>query len=354
VASSQQLTEHAARHAVYIQRYAGGLDNKFLPFLEELKANVAAWIVRNDNQLLMRDELIRELTLIQESVYREYGLQLEFDLDQFGISESEWQQRSISGVVEGELFLPSPAQIIAAIDTDPLVFPDSNVAKVVDTFIKDWSESEVRRVNGVIRTGFVTGQSTRDIVRQVDTVFDSAVRRNNEMLVRTALNHVSSVGRQQTMLENEDIVIGYRWISTLDHRTSTTCRSLDQEVFLLKDKGKEYQPQPPAHPNCRSVTVAELSDDVVLDSERSQRPSRGDEGPEPVGATSSYYGWLKRQSAAFQDLTIGPTRGRLLRNGGITAEEFRRLSVDDKFRPLTLEEMEARDPEVFENAGIEL
>ena len=47
------------------------------------------------------------------------------------------------------------------------------------------------------------------------------------------------------------------------------------------------------------------------------------------------------------------TRGKLLRNGGLTADEFANLSVDQKFRPLTLDEMRKRNPLAFEKANLE-
>ena len=346
-----ELTEQSARHAVYIQRFAGGLDNKFLPFLEQLKNSVNSRVARTEFQLARQESLLLELSAIQASVYAEYMNQLQLDLNEFAVSESEWQERSLKTVVNVDTTVPAAGQVIAAATATPMVFPDSNVAKQMDSFIKDWSASEIRRVNGIISTGFITGQTQQEIVRSVDQVFDKAVRRNNEAVVRTAVNHMSSVAREQTYKDNDHIVIGYRWISTLDSRTTSPCRSLDQQVFKLDDS---YQPRPPFHPNCRSTTVPELDGRFTIDDAGGERPSIGDEGRKVVGAKTSYYEFLKQQKPAFQNEAIGPARGRLLRNGGLTAEEFADLAVDDKFRPLTLEQMAAKNPEAFENAGIEL
>lgn len=350
MAANQELTERAARHAVYIQRFAGGLDNKFLPFLEQLKRDVTSRVVRTDFQQARQEAFLRELTAIQQSAYAAYGEQLAFDLGEWGVSESEWQERSLKTVVDVDTGVPAPGQVITAAATTPMVFPDSNIAKTMDSFVRDWSASEIRRVNNIVQTGFITGQTTQEMVRSLDTVFDKTIRRNNEAVVRTAVNHMSTVAREQTLLENDDIVIGYRWISTLDSRTSSECRSLDQEVFKFKDDG--FKPKPPIHPNCRSTTVPELDGRFTVDDSPSHRPSKGSDGSELVGSKSSYYGWLKRQPAAFQDQTIGKSRGKLLRNGGMTSDEFAKLSVDDKFRPLDLKEMRKLDPDAFENAGL--
>jgi len=71
-----------------------------------------------------------------------------------------------------------------------------------------------------------------------------------------------------------------------------------------------------------------------------------------VDGDLTYYEWLKTQPEAFQDSAIGPTRGKLLRDGGLTAEEFARLNLGRNFEPLTLEEMRKLEPTAFQRAGI--
>ena len=71
-----------------------------------------------------------------------------------------------------------------------------------------------------------------------------------------------------------------------------------------------------------------------------------------VDADLTYYQWLKRQPAAFQDLAVGPARGKLLRNGGINSERFSELQLDRNFQPLTLDEMRQLEPQAFARAGL--
>jgi SPP1 gp7 family putative phage head morphogenesis protein len=354
--ANQQLTESSSRHAVYVQRVAGGLDDEFLPYLERLKKDVSSWIVLNDWDQLRQRDLLRELTSIQTEIYNEYNKQLILDLGEVGLNDAKWQQRQIKSVLPDDfdhlVTTPPKSAIISVIKSTPLVFEDANQVKLLQPFIRDWSASEINRVNGIIQTGFLTGQSNREIAKAVagkGGYLDKQVRQHNETLVRTAVNHTATVARDAVMKDNDDIIIGYRWLSTLDGRTSDICRGLDQQVFKTDD---DYQPKPPAHPGCRSTTIPEINPDLQPKSKRGKRGSSGDEGREPVGANTTYYGWLKKQTAQFQDETIGPTRGKLLRNGGLTSEEFRRLSTDDKFRPLDLESMRKKSPESFENAGL--
>ena len=67
-----------------------------------------------------------------------------------------------------------------------------------------------------------------------------------------------------------------------------------------------------------------------------------------MSAELSYYSWLKQQPAAFQDEVLGQEKGKIFRNSGIDAEEFRKITVDDLGRPLTIDEMKAADKRVAE------
>lgn len=243
MAGNQELVEQNSRHSVYVQRYAGGLKNEFIPYLEQLRKDVAAWIATTEWSANRRNTLLRELSAIQTAIYNEYNTQLILDLDEFGISESEWQARSLGSIIPEDSILetvvPAPQQIITAADTIPLIMEDSQVTKLLDDFIRDWSISEVQRVNNVISTGFSTGQTTQEIVRAISGphgIFDKQVRRNNETIVRTATNHMSTIARERTLEENKQFVTGYRIIATLDDRT---CLAKGQKVLMANG---EYLP----------------------------------------------------------------------------------------------------------------
>ena len=157
--------------------------------------------------------------------------------------------------------------------------------------------------------------------------------------------HVATNARMAVMEENDDVVIGYEWVSTLDSRTSPICQARDSQVFLFTDK---FQPKPPAHINCRSSTSPKLSPEFDIFDQGATRASKGADGGKQVSADLSYYEWLKRQPANFQDEILGKTKGAIFRNAGLDAEQFRKITVDNLGRPLTLDEMAAADKRVAE------
>jgi SPP1 gp7 family putative phage head morphogenesis protein len=173
-----------------------------------------------------------------------------------------------------------------------------------------------------------------------------STQRNAESVMKTIAQHAMASSRTATFKINE--IKKYEWVSTLDSRTTTQCKSLDGQVFEI-GKG----PMPPIHYNCRSTVVAYLSDRETVNDSDGTRAARGESGKTSrVDANITYYDWLRKQPADFQDRAIGKTRGSLFRNGGLTSEEFRKLNLNRNFMPLTLEEMRAIDPKSFTRAGI--
>jgi SPP1 gp7 family putative phage head morphogenesis protein len=112
-------------------------------------------------------------------------------------------------------------------------------------------------------------------------------------LVRTSVNQVANAAAMQTYEANQDISKKYKYIATLDTRTTAICRALDGREF---EYGKG--PVPPQHFGCRSTIAA------VIDYEGLGFP------PPAVGTRASLFGqvpadqnygeWLQKQSRAVQ------------------------------------------------------
>lgn len=254
-----------------------------------------------------------------------------------------------------ELVLPASAPALvttanAAAWSGVLASPIQATGTLLEEFVDSWGQRATQRVESAIRTGFAQGKTVDEITRLIrgtkannfrDGILGGVTKREADAMVRTALQHVNNASQQMVYEDNSDIIEGYIWISTLDSRTSQTCRSLDGQLFKL-GKG----PVPPIHVNCRSSTIPKVKG-VDLLSETTRASADGQ-----VPATQTYYEWLKSQPASFQDDALGATRAKLFRDGGLNAEQFSKLSLDKNFQPLTLEEMRQKNPSAFNRAGI--
>jgi len=296
----------------------------------------------------------QDLRDINKKVYEQFKTQAK-DLASY---EAEFEVKSLEKLVEHSFVLPSTTQLNSAVFNTPLAQIEGvTKGKILESFFKDFDDSVVSKIQGSIISGYYTGLTNSQIVRSIigtkkmnfmDGDF-AKKRRHMEAVVRTGLQHAANQARQETWNNNKDIIKGVLWLATLDTRTTITCQALDQKVFPV-DSG----PRPPAHVNCRSTTVAQLDDRFSVLSEGRTRVARDPETGEvySVNAKTQYYDWLKAESPAVQDSIIGPSRGKLLREGGLSSKRFAELQLGKNFEPLTLKQMKALEPLAFDRAGV--
>lgn len=359
---SNQLAEQANRHSVYTQRYAGRLANLFDPYLDRLIRELKLIMIdapETTMNIRRINQIVTEWRSVSTAIYGEYNDDELIDgLREFSFSEAEWEVDNLRSVIRDPavaIVAPGKDQVWAAINSEPLIFPDSKGVKLLDPFIKGWQKGQVDAVSNIIRTGFITGRTNQQITQDIagkNGYLSNQNRKSIKTMVRTATNQVSNVARLKTLDDNDDIVIGYQIIGTLDSRTSDICKHHDKgRVFnkglIIWADGQKIKttarPKPAFHPNCRSVIIAMLDEKYGIDT--SKRASVGVNGGRQVDGSESYYSWLKGQGQQgkkgleFVQDVLGKERGNLLVNGGLSAEKFQKLTIDDLFRPIPLDEL---------------
>ncbi len=359
--SPEQLTEYAARHQFFVERYKAAEVKKFEKFLLEMAGVIRVKIGDKNLTEFTRDRLNKLLAEIDKSlvgIYSDYEPVWREGLIDFGKYESEFEIKSLNQVVDYDFALPSASQIDAAVFGNPMAVQGTYNGFFLGDAISDLSEKTIKRVNGSINAGSARGLTTPEIVRSVigtkangyaDGVLSMSYKDAN-LLVRTGLQHTASMARQRTWEQNSDIISGWKFRAVFDQRTSQQCRATDQEDRTYPiGKG----PIPPLHPFCRSTMVAALNDKFKFMSESATRSSRGEDGVGPVDANLGYYDWLKTQPVDFQDAVLGPTNGKLFRDGGLSADRYAEITVGKMGQPLTIAQMKELDPVAFSRAGIE-
>jgi SPP1 gp7 family putative phage head morphogenesis protein len=357
--ASEPLVDAFIQHHVRIQGLTAGEVKKFAPFLQKIDADIRARLSGDALTDYSRRRLLRQLTALDGSLadaFEGYKSVLTKDLKALADHEAAFTAGTMEAHIEGvEFDVPSASQIRAAIKSRPLSVRGPDGGKVLDALVDDWTKTERNAVINAIKRGVVEGQTNSQIVQVIrgtraakygDGIL-AMTDRHARAITHTAIEHVSTVARQETFAANDDIVKGARWIATLDMHTCPVCRSLDQHVFAL-DAG----PRPPIHINDRCTTVPVLVGEFDQYTKGALRPAVANGEASQVSASVSYYVWLKRQTAAFQDEVLGPTRGKLFRDGGLSAKRFSELMLDRTFQPLTLSEMQALEPAAFRKAGI--
>jgi SPP1 gp7 family putative phage head morphogenesis protein len=188
--------------------------------------------------------------------------------------------------------------------------------EVITKAFRGVAVDQAERFSQVVRQGLLTGEPTPDIakrligslqfgeeaktVRQLVAAGGQATAvADNQIitLVRTSINQVANTASQQVYEANQDITKKYRYVATLDTRTSAICRALDGKEF---EYGKG--PTPPQHFNCRSTTVPIIDPDILPPSTTATRASK--DGQVPIN--QSYGEWLSKQPRSVQAEALGP------------------------------------------------
>lgn len=109
----------------------------------------------------------------------------------------------------------------------------------------------------IVTSGVLAGKSVRRMTDELENLADVA-RNAAERLIRTEVNYFYGQGALESYRQCG--LVQYRFLATLDLRTSLICRRLDGQIFNVED-AKPGENCNPMHPRCRSTTVA------VIDSE---------------------------------------------------------------------------------------
>ena len=190
-----------------------------------------------------------------------------------------------------------------------------------------------------VRSGLVLGEPTDKIARRLRRQLIAVPNNQIKAMVRTSVNQVANAASQAVYSQNQDITKKYRYIATLDGRTSAICRALDGQEF---DYGKG--PTPPQHFNCRSTTVpiVDYKGLGITPPKPGKRRSSGGLVP----SNQTYGQWLHNQSKEAKADVLGPEKvpyfNRLARKYGPTNAIRRFVSEDGS--ELTLEQLRRRYP----------
>ena len=137
--------------------------------------------------------------------------------------------------------------------------------------------------------GALTGKTEKEMTDSINEQFLSG-RNNARRLARTESSYIHNEAHFQAYKDYG--IEEYRFVATLDLRTSQICRERDGSVYRVNDK-KIGVNAPPMHPWCRSTTIMNLDDETMHSLERFARdPVTGERMKVPADET--YKEWHKR------------------------------------------------------------
>ena len=150
-----------------------------------------------------------------------------------------------------------------------------------------WGKTDIlaNTLSSLLGQQMLTGQSPRKTATIIQARFGVA-RSYADRLIRTETNFIYSEAEHQVYQQLD--VKKYKYVATLDNRTSKICQSLDGKLFLVS-KRKVGTNCNPMHPYCRSSTRPFLGDNYEPETRRAR-----DSGGRPIVVENlTYPAWAK-------------------------------------------------------------
>ncbi len=352
---NEQLAHEAIDHSIDLTRYSNSVIRRIIALLNrtdnDLFQQLSAALERLPAESFTverLDSLLQSVRQMNAAAYQQVSQLIETELKDLVQYEAAYQYQLFASTL--------PVQVSVAAVNVGQVYAAALARPFQGTLLREalsgLEANKARMVRDAIRIGYVEGQTIQQITQRImgtralqytDGLMETS-RRDAAAMVRTAVSHTANFTRNEFYKQNDDLVKGIKWISTLDGKTSAVCRARDGEIYPV-DSG----PRPPAHWNCRSSTTPVIRSFRELgidppESAASTRASMSGQVPDDM----TYQDWLKKQPVERQDDILGKTKGQLFRKGGLTLDRF----IDRNGRELNLAELRAKNAAAFAKAGL--
>jgi hypothetical protein len=368
---NEALHDAAINHAVDLQHYSNGVVHRIIAVLNRTDAQLFADLIAAlerlpaDSFTVDRLEgLLYSVRAVNRQAYEAVQRELTADLHDLTVYEADFQ----TGLMRHAL----PGEVVAQVGIAPINIEQVYAAAMARPFqgvllrgvLADLEATRAKRIRETIAQGYVSGEPTGTIVRKLrgtralryeDGIFNRS-RTETEAVVRTAISHTAAFTRDRFYEANSKVIAALQWVSTLDNRTTPMCRIRDGKQYT-QDTHKPIGHAIPwgagpgaLHWCCRSTSTPvtkswkQLTGVDIEEFSPSTRASMDGEVPEEM----TYAQWLRKQSAARQDEILGPTRGKLFRDGGLELDSF----YNNRGAYLTVDELRQRDARAFTRAGV--
>lgn len=341
---NDDLLDAFVRNAVVLERFAAGEADQVALFLgtevfPDLRAKIESSVASLKSRGLPKtatlkrlEELDRRLVSSIRAATTKMTGNLSMNLEALGASQSEFVAKTLAKMVPLDDFdfkTISP-EFLRSIVTD---FPVSG--RTIAQRFEDLGTSLSTKALTQVRIGLAQGETTSQIVARLSNKGLASTKAQAQAIARTAVNHSATAAREQTYAENSDVIKAVEIVATLDSRTTEICMNYDGKVFPINEG-----PRPPFHFNCRTTTVPvtkgyeEFAPGLQAKIPEGKRASMTGEVPAKI----TYGDWLKKQTKAIQDETLGPARAQLFRDGKIGIQDL----IGKFGKPLNLQQLQKK------------
>ena len=255
-------------------------------YLQEIEKTKSRKLLLELNTLAMRSRITR-LDKLKAETYVELSKLAE----KFGMSMDKFLPTAYKDFYYRNLFEIGKKR---GLDSAPVKVDSEKLADVLRTpwsgknySDRIWANQEklAKVLNNEVISAMHRGSSV-DRISQIITQKLNVGMSDARRLIRTELNYVANRAALDSIKDSG--MKYYRFIATLDRRTSTVCREHDGKTYSVEE-GSPGTNMPPLHPHCRSTIAGSIRKDS---KPKGQRVAVGEDGKTyKVPANMSYSDW---------------------------------------------------------------
>lgn len=286
------------------------ITGRVLVTLDSANRNVSSLLKKNNGIYTKKryNEIKKNLSKIADDLRNR--IESDIDIDSFLQNELN-ELNEIYTTLGSKEYLNIPTLEQVKVASTFIPYTDT---RTFDSFLKNINEQFFDIWDSALRTGYMIGLTTDEVVRNVigSVAKNAQVARSGTIdtlkksliaNTKTALQSFAIETQCKFYQSNEDLFDGYKWLGTLDRRTCLVCASLDGKIFK---KLSDITSKPPMHLNCRCVLVANFNDNI--DDTRASENGQ-------VDSKITYEDWLKEQSEEVQKNVLGMFKYREFKRG---------------------------------------
>ena len=326
----------AIKHQISFERYKNGRADEIIALLDKADAEIAAYIRKTDS--VYTKARYKEISKKLREVSKALKEKVDENTDVDAVIDYELKkQKKLFGLIndtkgaEIQFLFPSKEQIKTA-----ALFKPATDNLTYESYLNGIEAGLYNTWDSAVRTGYLTGMPTKEIVREVmGGVSPEAKLRNPGRInslrnsiygnTRTLLQSFAEETKEKVYKENEkyfgdgETDYKYEYLATLDNRTCLVCADCSGKLY----KSLAECPQVPQHRGCRCLILP------YFNIEGDTRASKDGY----VDADITFDDWLKDQDEKTQKDVLGVTRYKMFKDG-VKISQF-----VDNGKVLTLDEL---------------
>jgi hypothetical protein len=235
------LTSVYSSHALYLERVAAKLGNDVLPYLESIEERIGVVLNAMPNRMLSTQELnaVRsEISKITSEELQAYTTQYKLDNKELGEHEVAFHARTLDSVTDGyESSIPSLGVLNSVVIGAPIKVGE-NQFTTYGRYVSSYWQQYTKVIDDSVAAGFIQGGTNREIAARIRDAITldspdgdlSKAMRAAKTMARTGTNHYATQATVAFVDANDRVLTGYRFLATLDNRTSRQCFVGETEI----------------------------------------------------------------------------------------------------------------------------